>query len=314
MVETPMNVTGMKGRAPSGRAISLEALDDALSLMTTPEGVQAGIGLQLRPTDIIVAPFGKSGTTWLQQISHTLRTRGDMDFDDISRVVPWIETSTDLGLDLNAEQKANPRVFKSHLDEHRIPKGGRYIISCRDPKDALYSMYKFIEGWFLEPGTVSLDDFGLATYITAGQAVGSQGGDYWTHLKSWWLRRNDPDVIFMAYEHMKDDLSGTIRKVAAFMEIDLDDELLAITREHASLAFMQKHRDHFDDKLMRDRSVEIAGLSADSDTSKVRTGQSGEYSQQLGADSSDQLDEIWDKRITKELGFKDYTAMIATLT
>lgn len=271
------------------------------------------MALQLRPTDIVVTPFGKSGTTWLQQISHTLRTRGDMDFDDISRVVPWIESSTDLGLDLDAEQKASPRVFKSHLDAHRIPKGGRYINSCRDPKDALYSMYKFMEGWFLEPGTVSLDDFARATYITAGQAVGSQGGDYWTHLKSWWQRRDDPDVMFMAYEHMKADLNSTIRKVAAFMQIELDDELLTITEEHASLAFMQTHNDRFDDKLIRERSVEVAGLSPDSDSSKVRTGQSGEYREQLGADTSNQLDEIWYNQITRELGFEDYTSMIATL-
>ena len=314
IVEIPMNLTDIKGRAPSGRATSLESLQATLSLLTTETGVEAGIALQLRPTDIVVTPFGKSGTTWLQQIAHTLRTRGDMDFDDISRVAPWIETSTDLGLNLDAEQKASPRIFKSHLDAQRIPKGGRYINSCRDPKDALYSMYKFMEGWFLEPGTVSLDDFARATYITAGQAVGSQGGDYWTHLKSWWLRRNDPDVIFMAYEHMKDDLTGTIRKVAAFMEIDLDDELLTITEEHASLAFMQIHKDHFDDKLIRDRSVEVAGLPPDSDTSKVRTGQSGEYRQQLGADISNQLDEIWYDEITKELGFKDYASMIGTLT
>ena len=52
-----------------------------------------------RPTDIVISPFGKSGTTWTQQIFHTLRTRGDMAFDDISRVVPWIETSLALGID-----------------------------------------------------------------------------------------------------------------------------------------------------------------------------------------------------------------------
>jgi len=308
-----MTHTATESRAPSGRATSIEALQATLSLLTTAAGIKAGIALQLGPTDIVVTPFGKSGTTWLQQIAHTLRTRGDMDFDDISRVAPWIESSTDLGLDLDAEQKASPRVFKSHLDAHRIPKGGRYINSCRDPKDALYSMYKFMEGWFLEPGTVSLDDFARATYITAGQAVGSQGGDYWTHLKSWWLRRDDPDVLFMAYEHMNDDLTGSIRKVAAFMEIDLDEELLTITQEHASLVFMQKHKDRFDDKLMRDRSVEVAGLSADSDTSKVRTGRSGESRQQLGNDISNQLDEIWYNQITRELGFEDYTSMIATL-
>ena len=303
-----------EGRAPSGRATSMEALQAALSGLTTSAGVETGLALQLRPTDIVVTPFGKSGTTWLQQIAHTLRTRGDMDFDDISRVVPWIESSTDLGLDLNAEQKASPRVFKSHLDAHRIPRGGRYINACRDPRDALYSMYKFMEGWFLEPGTVSLDDFARATYITAGKAVGSTGGDYWTHLTSWWQRRNDPDVIFMAYEHMKDDLTGIIEKVASLMAIDLDDELLAITEEHASLTFMQTHKDRFDDKLMRERSIEVAGLSADSDSSKVRTGQSGEYRQQLGADVASELDEIWHEQITKELGFEDYAAMIATLS
>ena len=46
-----------------------------------------------RPSDIVISPYGKCGTTWLQQTFHTLRTGGDMDFDDISRVVPWIETA-----------------------------------------------------------------------------------------------------------------------------------------------------------------------------------------------------------------------------
>lgn len=295
------------------RAQTLEALGELLGGMSTPEGVAKGIGMTLRPTDIVVAPFGKSGTTWLQQIAHTLRTRGDMDFDDISRVAPWIETSTDLGLDLDAEQKAQPRVFKSHLDAHRIPAGGRYIIACRDPKDAVYSMYKFMEGWFMQPGAISLDDFARGTFIARGHAPDNTGGDYWTHLSSWWSRRNDPDVLFMAYEHMKDDLTGTIRKVAEFMAIELDDELLAIASQHASLAFMQHHKDRFDDKLMRDRSVEVAGLPAGSDSSKVRTGQVGESRQQLSAQLIAEFDAVWHKRIGGELGFESYADMIAAL-
>lgn len=302
-----------ENRAPSGRARSIETLQVLLGLMTTQEGVEAGLGLRLGPADCVIAPFGKSGTTWLQQIAHTLRTRGDMEFEDISEVVPWIETSTDLGLDLNGLQKASPRLFKSHLDAFRIPKGGRYIISCRDPRDALYSMFKFIEGWFLEAGEVSLDDFARGTYIGAVRSKDNSRGDYWTHLKSWWLRREDPDVLFMAYEHMKNDLPGTIKKVAAFMEIDLDDELLAITQEHSSLAFMQKHNAHFDDKLMRERSISVAGLSPNSDSSKVRSGQVGESRQQFGTEVSAELEAIWHEKITRELGFEDYASMIAAL-
>jgi hypothetical protein len=281
--------------------------------MATPDGVGKGLAIILDPTDCVVAPFGKSGTTWLQQIAHSLRTRGDMDFDDISRVVPWIEMSTDLGLDLDAAQIAQPRIFKSHLDAHRIPRGGRYIIACRDPKDAAYSMFKFMEGWFIEPGAISLDDFVRGTFITPGKAPGSQRGDYWTHLKSWWQRRNDADVLFTAYEHMKHDITATIRKVAKFMDIALDDELLAITQKHSSLSFMQKHKERFDDKLMRERSIAFAGLPLDSESSKVRTGQIGESRQRLGAEVSRELDDVWHAKITKDLGFEDYASMIATL-
>src|SRR5579872_1925032 len=112
-----------------------------------------------RPTDVVITPFGKCGTTWLQQTFHTLRTGGDMDFDDISRVVPWIETSRLLGIDLEAPQKAEPRGFKSHLPYDLLPKGARAIVSFRDPRDSFVSHHRFMEGWFLEPGAVSMAEY-----------------------------------------------------------------------------------------------------------------------------------------------------------
>lgn len=299
--------------APTRRATTLERFGQIMGGMFSQHSLETGLGIKLRPTDVVITPYSKCGTTWLQQIAHTLRTRGDMDFDDISRVVPWIESSTALGLDINAEQRANPRVFKSHLDAHRIPRGGRYINACRDPRDAAYSMFKFMEGWVLEPGAISPDDFVRGTFVAQGNTPGSSGGDYWNHLVSWWARRKDPDVLFMAYEHMTTDLEATVRRVAAFMGIALDDELLAISLEHASLGFMQQHKDRFDDKMMRDRSVETAGLPANSDSSKVRKGRVGEASEQLGAEVCAELDAIWHRRITRELGFENYAAMIATL-
>jgi hypothetical protein len=174
-------------------------------------------------------------------------------------------------------------------------------------------MYRFMEGWFLEPGTVSLDDFVRGTFIARGLSPGAGGADYWTHLLSWWARRKDPDVLFMAYEQMKEDLPGTIRRVAAFMGIPLDDELLAITGEHASLDFMQRHKDRFDDRIFRDRSVALAGLPANSESSKVRTGQVGEARLQLGPEVVAELDAVWRQRITPVLGFASYADMIAAL-
>src|SRR2546423_137232 len=130
----------MDDDAAPRRARNLAELGAIQRRMFGPKDIAASIAAyRSRPTDVVISPFGKCGTTWLQQIFHTLRTRGDMDFDDISRVVPWIETSRTLGLDLEAPQRASPRGFKSHLAYDLMPKAARYVVSLRDPKDALVS-------------------------------------------------------------------------------------------------------------------------------------------------------------------------------
>ena len=285
------------------RAESLKELEEIQGKLFSPEEFGKGLKLKLRPDDVIISPFGKSGTTWLQQIVHTLRTRGDMDFDDISRVVPWIETSSALGIDLDAEQKSNPRAFKSHLDYETIPKGGKYIVSIRNPEDALNSMHKFMEGWFIEPGSISLEEFALKRFI-ASQS-------YWKHLASWWTHRNDTNVLMLCYEQMTVDPDALIRRVAEFIDVPLDDELLAITLEHSSFSYMLEHKDRFDDALMRALSETKANLPKGSDSSKVRKGKIGENSMPEVVQA--ELNEKWRKLIKETLGFVNYAELVAEL-
>lgn len=287
------------------RATSVETLNAKFGMMDSAQDMARGLALKLRPSDVVITPYAKSGTTWVQQIVHCLRTRGDMDFDDISRVVPWIENSPSLGIDLDAEQKTSPRAFKSHLAWGVVPKGGRYIVPIRDPKDALFSIYKFIEGWYFEPGSISLDDYARNFYI--------KDRSYWKHLSSWWPRRNDDDVLLMAFEHMKLDLSGTIARIAAFIEIELDAELKNITGKHASLAFMQKHLDRFDDRLMREMSEREAFLPPGSDSAKVRAGKVGEHAEHLGKEVSAEIDAIWRQDIFERFGYATYQGLIDSL-
>ncbi|HIG39086.1 MAG: sulfotransferase domain-containing protein [bacterium] len=287
------------------RATSLAELSEIQARMIKPEEVKQGLNLQLRFDDIVITPFGKSGTTWIQQIVHTLRTRGDMDFDDISRVVPWIETSPALGIDLDAEQITNPRAFKSHLEYEAIPKGGKYINVVRDPKDALYSAYKFFEGWFFEPGTIGLEDFARERFIKSGA--------YWRHLKSWWQRRHQTTVLFLAYELMKLDLDVTIRRVAEFIDIPLDEELLELTLLHASLPFMLQHKDRFDDAMLRSLTEDRCNLPFNSDTTKVRQGEIGSHTEAFSPELIAGLDEVWRTQITEPLGYPDYESLIKAL-
>src|SRR6266542_956063 len=131
------------------------------------ESTQYGVSYQAQPTDLFISPFLKCGTTWLQQIVHGLRTGGAMDFDDISRVVPWLETAHMLGLDLQAPQPGAFQAFKSHLSWDALPKGGRYIVPFSNPKDALISFHRFHEGWMWEAGAVSLAEFARLELVCA---------------------------------------------------------------------------------------------------------------------------------------------------
>ena len=262
-----------------------------------------------RSTDVFISPYGKCGTTMLQQGFHTLRTRGDTDFDDISRVVPWLEMSPMLGIDLNSDQRAEPRGFKSHLGLESLPRGARYIASLRDPKDAFVSMFRFMEGWFIEPGAIPIEDF-FEGWI---KGRGAEGEGYWDHLLGWWAMRGQPDVMLTSYNRMVRDPAAHIRQLAEFIGIELDDALLELTIERTSRAYMLAHRNRFDDFLMRTLSETKGGIPSGSDSAKVRAGSSGSHKEELPAALSERLDSIWAERVTPVLGFRNFAELEAAL-
>ncbi len=290
------------------RAHSIAEFNETAGRFFVPAEIGASIASwRPRPTDEVISPFGKCGTTWLQQIFHTLRTRGDMDFDDISRVVPWIEMAVACGLDIEARQRAEPRGFKSHLAYDALPAGAKGIVSFRDPRDALVSMYRFMEGWFMEPGAVSMSDF-------ADNWIGRDANrSYWGHMLSWWKVRHDPAVLAMSYEQMIADPEASIRKVAAFCDIALDDGLLAFTLERSSMSYMLAHKDRFDDAMNRQMSELRCNLPPGSDSPKVRQGGVGGHKAELTPDILAKLDARWRELVTPVTGFADYAALEAAL-
>jgi hypothetical protein len=196
------------------------------------------------------------------------------------------------------------------LPYNLVPKGARYIVSIRDPKDALVSAFRFAEGWFFEVGSVSIETYARKGYM---QARTSNRGDYWHHLASWWPHRNDPNVLFMSYEAMQRDLATTVRRVAEFVGIPLDDELFDIVMRQSSLEFMLAHKDRFDDAMMRERSERLLGLPPGSDSSKVRKGRVGEHRVELPSDVAAEMDAIWRREIGATLGFASYAELTDAL-
>jgi len=256
-------------------------------------------------TDIFISPFHKSGTTWLQQIVHSLRTRGDMDFDEITEVVPWLEMGYDLGLNIYAAQKSQPRAFKSHLSWEKIPKGARYIYIVRDPKDVAISNYNFKNGWVFDGNAIPLETHLKKLFLNSTA--------YWDHINSWWSQKNNHNVLFLCYETMKKDLSTAIQVIANFMNISLDDELFEIVKQHASFDFMKAHNHQFDDHIVRNLVNRSLKVPTNATSTKVKTGRSGLYKEKLSPRLVYSIDSLWKKYIKPEFKLDNYNHLKNTI-
>ena len=275
------------------------------------ESIRFGLTYQAQPSDLFITPFGKCGTTWLQQIVHSLRTRGDMDFDDISRVIPWLEQAHFTGIDLDVPQPGGFRAFKSHLSWTKIPKGGRYIVSFRDPKDALVSVYNFLNGYWWQAGTVSISEFARANYLP--HQDDRWDGSYWGHLVSWWEQRHNPKVLLLCYEGMKADLPATVETIAHFLGIEPDQDLLNLVLKQASLEFMLAHKSKFADLLIQQANAKYGFVPPSDDFVKVNNGRVGDHRTELPAEIGAEMDAIWRETVEPRTGLSSYQALRAAL-
>ena len=158
-----------------------------------------------------------------------------------------------------------------------------------------------MEGWYLEPGTVSPDDF---------VSQNLKRGDYYHHFISWWPQRNNDRVLYLVYEDMKENLNGNIKKISEFAEIELDDDLLAITEKHSNFSFMIDFKDRFDDAMLREQS-EGRVLPLGSDSSKVRVGEVGAYD--FKNETIDAFTHKWREIVTPVTGFDTYEELTKSL-
>ncbi len=295
----------MSTAQPLQRPRSIEQMLERVQRMITMESIGQAFAFEPRASDVFIATFPKSGTTWLQQIVHGLRTGGDMAFDEITEVVPWLETALDLGLDINAPQRAEPRAYKCHLPWPMIPKGGRYVLAVRDPRDVLVSQYHFWNGWFFETGSVSVEDLARGLFLNQDLPF-----NYYRHLQSWWPERQQPQVLMLCYESMLADPRAAIRRIADFIGVTLDEALLSRVLEQSSVEFMRAHARQFDDHLLRDARDEVCGLPPGTvGGSKVRAGRAGGHATELTDAVRAELDAAWRREIAGPLGLADYAAL-----
>nr|XP_042910405.1 sulfotransferase 1E1 isoform X2 [Parasteatoda tepidariorum] len=211
------------------KQFSLEAFNSALSY-------------EPRPDDLFITTYPKCGATWVQNIVACIHQEGSPFSSALEffNNAPFLEMS---GAEAARIMK-RPGAIKTHLPIDVIPwfSQAKYIYVARNPKDCCVSFYhhtKNFTGYKFKNG--SFDDY--FELFMKGEV---DYGDYFDSLISWYERRNDPNVLFITYEQLKEDIKRNVLKIANFMGseykemLEKNETMLKDVIKHSSFEFMKE--------------------------------------------------------------------------
>lgn len=208
-----------------------------------------------RDDDIVISTYGKSGTTWVQQIVSQLIFDGEEGLP-VADMSPWL----DLRVPPNevklaaVEAQTHRRFVKTHLPVDALVYSPRakYIYIGRDGRDVVWSFYNHHananELWYQAlnetPGLVgppiAKPPESVRQYFH--DWLGNDGhpfAPFWENVRSWWAIRDLPNVLMIHFARLKEDMPGEIRRIAAFLDIAVDESNWDAILEHCSFAYMK---------------------------------------------------------------------------
>lgn len=212
---------------------------------------------RFRVDDIIIATYGKSGTTWVQQIIGQLLFNGDPTIP-VAELSPWLDLRVppkDVKLPM-VEAQTHRRFLKTHLPVDALaysPKA-KYIYVGRDGRDVVWSLYNHHinanQHWYATlndtpgligpPITPPPEDVRLywrAWFDNNGYPF----WPFWESVRSWWEIRKLPNLLIIHFADLKRDLPGEMRRIAAFLDIPVAQERWETIVEHCTFAWMKRN-------------------------------------------------------------------------
>uniref|UniRef100_A0A7S0XQD1 Sulfotransferase domain-containing protein n=1 Tax=Pseudo-nitzschia delicatissima TaxID=44447 RepID=A0A7S0XQD1_9STRA len=292
---------------------------------------------RLRPTDVVVLSFPKTGTTWTQTVCEQLRTNaeGYEGFDDITERHPWLEFAHDCGQNLddeiygmptneNPSPILHPRIFKSHQLLSVINPGAKYLCIVRDPASTLVSWFDFQKAKG-RPGYAEYED--ANEYIANRPELFSGnlifGTNIWEMYEEVWSARHDPSVKTLVYEGLLADAANGykdhFRVIEEFLGCSNQDrdesETEAFYEKVASLVSrseMVKNVDKFDDHFIAEmgekygRALRIMEPAPKVREKKQRT--------ELTEATIEWLEDQWFEKMTPKTGHTNYDEYATALS
>lgn len=210
-----------------------------------------------RDDDIIIATYAKSGTTWMQQIVGQL-IYGGQEGVNVAALSPWLDLRVppkDVKL-AEVDAQTHRRFLKTHLpvDALVFSSRAKYLYIGRDGRDVIWSLYNHHAnanaGWYEAlndtPGRVGppIDPPSDSTveYFNAWlERDGFPFWSYWDNARTWWQLRDLPNVMFVHFEALKQNLPGEIGRIAEFLGIAVDPSTMRTIIDHCSFDYIKAH-------------------------------------------------------------------------
>jgi aryl sulfotransferase len=263
---------------------------------------------RFRDDDIIISTYAKTGTTWVQQMVAQMLFGGDPELA-VAEMSPWLDLRVppkEVKLPL-VESQSHRRLMKTHLPVDALvfsPKA-KYIYIGRDARDVVWSMYNHHVNanqlWYdalnLTPGRVGPPIERPPTDIRQYwrdwmNRDGYPFWSFWENVSSWWNIRNLPNVLFIHFSELKRDMPGEMRRIAAFLDIAIDESRWDAILEYCSFDWMKKNAT---------KSVPLGGAFWDAGAEVfINKGVNGRWAQILSAEESAEYED----KAQRELGVK----------
>ena len=200
----------------------------------------------MRDDDIVITTAYKAGTTWTQRIVAALVLGpGPVGLRDKS---PWIDARFMGPLEAmvaGLEAQQHRRFIKSHLAADGIPFSphAKYVVVGRDTRDVFMSLWNHYSSYTdlaysllndaARPGPEfprcpeTPGDLWRRWIVEGWFDWEPDGWPYWSHhhhLSTWWAAREVPNILFVHYGDLLTDTDGEMRRIAAFLDIEVDEE------------------------------------------------------------------------------------------
>ncbi len=250
----------------------------------------AGRDLAVYADDTFIVSYPRSGNTWTRfLIANLLHPDEPATFANIERLVPDSEAQSCRYF----KTIPRPRVIKSHqYFDHRYRK---LIYIVRDPRDVALSYYDFQRKY-----RQIEDGYPLSQYVSdfVGARLSSADWGTWGENVGSWIaaRQKHPGFLLLRYEDMIVDTERELVKIAAFLGIEPNRQLLANIIDRSSAERMRG--------LEKTQGSEwVSTKNKRSDIPFIRTASSGGWRNLLPSDAVAAIESAWGPLMTS-LGYE----------